>query len=52
LHEYTARVPDDLQTEADFVALFEAIQASEVFERFGRQKKNTSTPATTGNIGR
>jgi hypothetical protein len=36
-HEYTVRSP---QTEADYVALFTAIQGSEVFERYsGRRKR-------------
>jgi hypothetical protein len=36
-HEYTVRSPE---TEADYVALFEAIQRDGVFERYaGRKKK-------------
>jgi hypothetical protein len=39
-HQYTVRVRDDPQREADFVALFEAIQRGGQFERWrGRKKK-------------
>ena len=43
-HEYTVRVRDDPRSEADFVALFNAIQQRGSFERFNRRKKKYLHP--------
>ena len=40
-HEYTVRSPE---TEADYVALFNAIQADGVFERYKGRKKRYLYP--------
>jgi hypothetical protein len=40
-HEYTVRSPE---TEADYVALFTAIQSDGVFERYKRRKKRYLYP--------
>jgi hypothetical protein len=44
LHEYTVRVRDDPQKEADFVALFQAIQQRGQFERWAGRKKRYLHP--------
>jgi hypothetical protein len=43
-HQYTVRVPDDPQGEADYVALWTAIEAEGVFERWRARKKKYLYP--------